>query len=99
MSVNDGLDILSVNDTPSVEDSPDFLSASERQALNYRQEISFDPIDADHCDSALCLQEDNPSRENEQQVYVLPVDISKASQITGLPTLIFRLTFCCHPIM
>ena len=55
--------------------------------LDTGEDFSFDPIDNvsdDYCD---LTQEDNPAEDNSQQGYVLPVEVTKASQITGLHTL------------
>ena len=94
LSMDNGHDFSSMNDRQdfsSVEGRRDFSSVGERQAVDDRQEISYDPVDTvpdDHmqeCDLTFNLQEDKPAEDNEQQGYVLPVDITKASQITGLP--------------
>ena len=87
-SVDDGQDFSSVNDRQhfsSMEDRRGFSSVGESQKVDDRQENFYDLTDTvsdDHMqqyDLTLNLQEDKPAEDNEQQGYVLPVDITKAS--------------------
>ena len=105
-SVDDRLKFSSEQNFLAVDDKQNFSSVDDREDLDTGEDFPFEPIDNvsyDHCD---LTQEDKPADDNSQQGYVLPVDITKASQIaiTGLPTPIHRyglklLTFYRPPVM
>ena len=89
-SVDDRQKFSSEQNFLAVDDKQNFSSVDDGEDFDTGEDFSFDPIDNvsdDHCD---LTQEDKPAEDNSQHGYVLPVDITKASQITGLPTLILR---------